>query len=267
MGLLLALYLATPPLHASASQGSPPESSAGGSDALTILKNTAEFLARSPQFSVTIRDGYDVVQASGQKVEFGEVRKVVLKRPDLFRSDIVRSDGEKGLVLFNGKDIVVSHELKKVYAKSPSPGDLDGAITFLVSDLGMRIPLAMLFLSRLPVEIDKRVKSAEIVEQSGLMDVPCTQLAVRSDEVDFQIWVPSKGDPLPRRIVITYKNDRGAPQFWANFSDWNLSPNPSNALFDFTPDEGAKQIPFLLQLQLAKPKAVRAATKKKGGAQ
>ncbi len=267
MRLILALTLVIVPVAAMAAQEKASGATAGSNEAMTMLKRCADFLSQSPQFSVTIRTGYDVLQESGQSIEFGEIRKVTLKRPDLFRSDIERSDGEKGLVLFNGKDIIVFNEKNKVYAKSPAPGDLDGAVTYLLSNLKMRLPLAMMFLSRLPIEIDNRVTSVEEVERSVIMDVPCTHLAARTDEVDFQIWIPSNGDPLPRRIVTTYKYDPGRPQFWANFSEWNLSPNPANSLFEFAPAEGIQQIPFLAQMELRKPKPVKAPAKKKGGTQ
>jgi hypothetical protein len=252
-GLCLAVSLllfATCPARA---QESSLESSSSGEDARALLNKTADFLSKAGEFSVNIRAGYDAVQESGQKIEFGEIRKVILRRPDRFRSDIERSDGEKGLVIFDGKDITVFNEKYNVFAKASRPGDLDGAVTFLLKDLGMRLPLAMMYLSRLPSEIQSRVRSVEIVEQNTIMDVPCVQLAARTDDVDFQIWVPSKGDPLPRRIVITYKHEKGQPQFWANLSDWNLSPNLSDQLFTFAPPENARQIPFLAQIASSMP--------------
>ena len=45
---------------------------------------------------MTIRDGYDVVQESGQKIEFGELRNVTVSRPDRLRIEVERSDGQKG---------------------------------------------------------------------------------------------------------------------------------------------------------------------------
>ncbi|SPF45569.1 conserved exported hypothetical protein [Syntrophobacter sp. SbD1] len=264
--LVVTLFLlATCPARA---QESSAESSNPGEDARALLNRTADFLSKAGQFSVTIRSGYDAVQASGQKIEFGEIRKVTLRRPDRFRSDIERSDGQKGLAIFDGKDIIIYNEKDKVYAKASSPGDLDGAVTYLLKDLGMRLPLAMMFVSRLPLEIENRVRSVETVEQTAIMDVPCVQLAARTDDVDFQIWVPSKGDPLPRRIVITYKHDKGQPQFRANLSDWNLSPNPSDQLFVFSPPEDARQIPFLAQIASSVPEpAKKKLQTKKGGNQ
>jgi hypothetical protein len=229
-----------------------------------MLNKTADFLAKANQFGVTIRTGYDVVQTSGEKVEFGEIRKVSLRRPNQFRSDLERSDGEKGLVVFDGKDITVFNDKQKVYAMASKPGDLDGAVTYLLKDLGMRLPLAMMYLTRLPAEIENRVRSVETVELSSVMDVPCVHLAAQTDDVDFQIWIPAQGDPLPRRIVITYKHANEAPQFWADFSEWNLSPNFPNALFTFSPPEGARQIPFLAQLALAAPRRATAKSSKEG---
>ena len=50
--------------------------------ARAILTRMADFLAGAQRFSVTVRAGYDAVQKSGQKIEFGDMRKVTLSRPD-----------------------------------------------------------------------------------------------------------------------------------------------------------------------------------------
>src|SRR6516165_5962954 len=89
--------------------------SASEQSALAILKNMSEYLAKAERFSVSIRDGYDAVQQSGQKVEFGEVRRVTVSRPDRLRIEVERSDGEKGLVVFNGKDLTVYTPDKNAY--------------------------------------------------------------------------------------------------------------------------------------------------------
>jgi hypothetical protein len=231
-------------------------------DAKALLMRAGDYLAGAKQFSVSIRAGYDVLQETGQKIEFGESRKLTLVRPDRIRVDVERSDGEKGLVLFDGQEITVFSPQDKVYARTPKPGDVDGAIIYLLADLKLRLPLAMMFVTRLPSELERRVRSVDLVEQDTTMDVPCMHLAARTDEVDFQIWVPSQGDPLPRRVVITYKNAPGEPQYWANLSDWNLSPNTPEGFFAFTPPDGVQRIAFLAQLEVAKPDVKKV---KKGG--
>jgi hypothetical protein len=236
--------------------------SASEQRAMGILKNMSEYLARAERFSVTIRDGYDAVQQSGQKIEFGDLRKVTVSRPDRLRIEVERSDGEKGLVIFNGKDITVYTANKNVYATVSRPGTLDQAIKYTIDDLKIRVPLAVMLLSTLPSELDNLVISADYVETTTITDVPCDHLAARTSRgVDFQVWVAQGSEPLPRRVVITYKSETGQPQFWADLSNWNLAPDISDTLFTFTPPDGADRIQFLAEVG----SAAATATPKKGG--
>ena len=257
---LLAVYLSAAPGFAA--QNTASGAVAPQSDAWVQLMGMARFLAGAQQFSFRMNAGYDVVQKSGQKIEFEELRKVTLVRPDRLRVDTERSDGDKAVTLFDGQDITIVSPNQKVFASTSKPGDVDDAIFYLLGGLKLQLPLAMMYLTSLPLELKLRVHSVELVEQSMIMDVPCDHLAVRSKEVDFQIWIPAQGDPLPRRFVITYKNAPGQPQFRANLSDWNLSPNPPSGFFSFSPPEGFVKIAFLAQLDVAKPHAKKV---KKGG--
>jgi len=265
--LLVMLALSVPVCTVPGLAAREPVSAASESraDAEALLMRMGNFLAQAKQFSVSLRVGYDVLQETGQKVEFGESRKITLARPDRIRVDVERSDGEKALVLFDGQEITVFSPKEKVFARSAKPGDVDSAILHLINDLKLRLPLAMMLVTKLPSQLESRVVSVEQVEQSTIMDVPCTHLAARTDQVDFQVWIPSQGDPLPRRIVITYKHDDGQPQFRANFSDWNLAPNPSESLFAFSPTEGVREIPFLARMEISKPEPVKKPARKKGG--
>lgn len=51
----------------------------GAIDAKSQLDGMAKKLAGARQFSVSIHMNYDVVQASGQKIQFSEVRKVWIR--------------------------------------------------------------------------------------------------------------------------------------------------------------------------------------------
>lgn len=231
-------------------------------DARVLLMQMADFLSTAKQFSFDMKAGYDVVQNHGQKIEFGDSRKITLIRPDRMRVDTERSDGEKSIALFDGQEITVVSPGQKVYAKAGKPGSVDDAIRFLVADLGLQLPLAMMYLTSLPVDLNARVRSVAFVERTAITDVPCAHLAVRSGDVDFQVWIQAQGDPLPRRVVITYKKEPGQPQFRADLSGWDLSANPSEGFFSFSPPEGYQGIAFLAQLDVAK---LQAGKVKKGG--
>jgi hypothetical protein len=236
-----------------AAEETAPGTTNGQNQASTLLMKSADFLSQAKQLSVNVQARYDVVQTTGEKIEFNEVRKVALSRPNLMRVDVEQSDGDKNLVLFNGQDITVFIPDDKMYATASIPGDVDQAIHFLLDNLHLRLPLAMMFVTKYPSELENRVRSVAVVEKDITMDVPCWHLAARTNEVDFQIWIPSEGDPLPRRVVITYKNERGQPQFSANLGKWDLSPNLPEGYFAFTPPSDAQRIQFLAMAEDARP--------------
>ena len=223
--------------------------------ASAVLMRMADFLAGAQRFSVSVRGGYDAVQQSGQKIEFGEMRKVTLSRPDRLRMEGERSDGAKMLTVFTGKEIVLIDETSNVYATAPQPGGVDDTIVHFVKDLGMRLPLAVLLVSQLPAELKERVRSVDYVEKTSINGSTSHHLAARTDTVDFQVWVADGDTPLPQRVVITYKKAKGEPQFWAQLSDWNLAPALEDSTFLAKPPDGAQKVAFAAQLPRVSPVA------------
>jgi len=217
-------------------------------DAKDILKRMAEFLSKTPQFSVSLQDSYDVVQESGQKIEFGESRQITISRPNGLRVEQEESSGEKHIVLYDGKDITVFSPSQNIYAQTSKPGGIDEAVMYFLKGLHMRLPLAALLLSRFPAEIESRTQSLDYVEKTLIDGVPSHHLAGRTETVDYQVWIADSAQPLPLRVVLTYKNAEGQPEFRAQFSDWNLAPKIQDSQFAFTPPEGARKIAFLAQL-------------------
>jgi hypothetical protein len=212
------------------------------------LKGMAEYLAGLQSFSVMFRTGYDVVQSSGQKIEFGETRRLVVARPDRLRMDEVASDGKTDRVLFDGRLITVLDVDAGVYAQAPQPGSIDDTLGYFVRDLRMRMPLALLMTTRLPSVLAGVVKSIDYVESTEILGVPTRHIAGRTENVDFQFWIKEGMSPLPLRVVITYRLSPGQPQFWANFADWNVSPQLSQTTFEFAPLPASKQVPFAVQV-------------------
>ena len=126
MLLLGIAFLSTPPVSAQPPAATPPAAEPGEAEqAKAILQRMADFLAKAPRFSFNLRIEYDVLQDSGQMIEFGERRQVILSRPDKLRIDIERSDGDKGVTVFDGKELTVFNASDNVYARVAQPGLVD----------------------------------------------------------------------------------------------------------------------------------------------
>lgn len=242
-----------------------PQAAAEPAEAKDILLRMARFLAKTPRFSVTVQGSYDALQESGQKIEFGELRKITVSRPNFLRVEAQHSDGEKHLLLYDGKDITTFSPSHNVYAQTPKAGGVDAAVMYFLKDLHMRLPFAMLLVGTFPDEIQRRTQTLAYVERTEVFGKPAHHLAGRTETVDYQIWIAEGAQPLPLRATLTYKNAEGQPQYRAQFSDWNLAPEVNAAQFAFAPPADARKIAFLAQLPQVGLPAV--ATPEKTGGQ
>jgi hypothetical protein len=97
--------------------------------AMAILKRMADFLSQTQRFSVTVDIGFDVVQDSGQKIEFGETRKIAVRRPDHARIDITKRDGATSGFIFDGRRLRSSIRGKTSTRRPPSLAPLTRPLT------------------------------------------------------------------------------------------------------------------------------------------
>jgi len=239
-------------------------------EARAILIRMAEFMAKTSSFSVSVRNSYDVYQKSGQKIEFSEMRKITVARPNRLRIEVEESSGDRQMLLFDGKELTMATPSRNVYARTPKPGSIDDAVGFFTSDLGMKLPFSVLLQTTAPKELDQKTQTLDYVERTTIFGAPAHHLAGRTATVDYQIWIADGDQPLPQRLVLTYRKEKGQPQFRAQFFDWNPAAETPASLFEFLPSAGMHKIAFLAQLpksparKSVKPPKVRK-SKKPGG--
>jgi hypothetical protein len=207
-----------------------------------LLLEMATQLSDTQSFQVDVRSGYDALQDTGQKIEFGEQRHLSVERPSLLLSKGQSSSGATELLVFDGEWITVSNPDQKVYARAPQPGDIDKALTYMVGDLGMHLPLAAMLMSRFPEEIERRMVDIRYVEETDILGEPAHHIAGRTKDVDFQVWITTRHNALPLRVILTYREEPGQPQYWANFSDWKLHPSFLLDAFRFEPRADEREV-------------------------
>jgi hypothetical protein len=228
-GLALALALALSIGGFVGAQSTEPSQQAIDEEAMAILMRFAEFLAKAERFSLKVEIGFDVLQEWGQKIEFGASRKAIIRRPDRARMEFKRRDGAEGGFIFDGKQISVFNRIEKVYATAPKSGNLDAALDYLIEELDMPTPLSDLFYSDVPSLLREKVGSLRYIGEATVAGHLCDHLA----------------EPVLRRIVITHPLEEAQPQFWAQFLEWDFSPDVPDSLFEFKPPKGAERIPFV----------------------
>ncbi len=213
-------------------------------EALEAFKDMADYLAAAKEFAYEAESGYDVVQDSGVKVEFGGSRKVLVSRPNRLRIDSQRRDGVRGTLIFDGDNIWAHVPDENVYATAEQPGDLDEAIGFAVAELSIKAPLAELLSPDLYKDVSAELTSALYLGETVVAGVTCEHLLMSNDYADLQMWITSGEHPVLRRIVITYREEPGEPQYRTQFLKWEMSPKEAKGQLEFKPPEGAERIRF-----------------------
>lgn len=235
---------ATPPAPAPVPEAAEP--SQVDADALALIKRMGDYLKAQPRFSFTVDQSYDVVQEDGEKLEFGGVRTYTVRRPDRLRIDGDARDSSPRTLYFDGKQIAIWVPADKAYAlaKLKEHRDLDTTLTLAEENLDIQVPLSGLLRSDPVAQLLEGLDSAYIVGEEKLEGVTCQHLALRTDEVDLQLWIATGDQPFPRRVLIEYRELEGRPRYTAQFTSWSLKPEVEDSIFAFVPPAGAERVRF-----------------------
>ncbi len=245
LGLLAAVGHAADPAPAQ-----PPAVSAEDGeiddDAVALLERLGAFLAAQPRFSFEAELAYEVVQADGQKLEFGSFRRYTVRRPEHLRIDERRRSGGARELYFDGDLLTVWIPDEKAYARAKltKRRDLDETIDLVRGALDLQVPLGDLLRSAPLARIKETMITAYVVGRENLGGVACDHVAWRSDEIDAEVWIAVGERPLPQRLVIQYRVLDGQPRFSAQFASWSLEPDVAEATFRFAPPNDAERVRF-----------------------
>ena len=75
--------------------------------ALDVLKRATGFIASAKSLRATAEIGFDVVQESGRKLEFGMTGEITVRRPNRLRLDSERRDGTRRTLMFDGQHVTL----------------------------------------------------------------------------------------------------------------------------------------------------------------
>jgi hypothetical protein len=209
-----------------------------------ILKSSLDLLSHAQQVRVRASVMNDEVTNAGIKLQRSMDVLLRIKRPDGLAADIA-ADRYDRTVRYDGKQLAVADMKQKMYATTPAPPTLDAMIVQTREQLDLDLPLGHLFATDTYEKLKAARKTEAYVGLHRVGNDYCHHLAFTQDNADWQIWIVANGAPVPRKIVIDYKNRPGRPQYVAVLSDWNLNASFSPADFKFTPPADAQKIDFV----------------------
>jgi len=212
--------------------------------AVQTLQRTMDYLGSLQQFSVRTQNTVEEVLDLGQKVQLDSSNILMIKRPNKLlakrHGDIVDQSFS-----YDGRTLSLYNASHNYFASVPAPDSIEAMLDFARESLGLVAPGSdLLYTNAFPLMME-HVWSAIVVGKAAIGGVTTDHLVFSRPDVDFQIWVPETGAPLPLKYVVTDKLHFGHPSTTVVMSDWNVDPHLTDSVFNFQPPQNATETDFL----------------------
>ena len=194
-----------------------------------MMKRASSLLSSTQSFTFHMEKTFDVVLDDGAKVQISGAADVAVRRPDKIFA-VYGDDVSIKELWYDGSTFTILDPLHNVFVSMKAASTIDGVLEQLAT-LGVYPPLAGLYYSD---PYSKYVAGVRSKRYIGLRDVegtPCHHFLFRGDTMDWQVWIENSREPLPCKVVITYKNLEESPQHSTVLTEWNLSAQLDDYLF------------------------------------
>ncbi|MCP3866559.1 MAG: DUF2092 domain-containing protein [Gammaproteobacteria bacterium] len=210
-------------------------------EAEQILRSMSAYMGGVSSFKVNADVDHEILDTTGRKLQLTSSVNIAVNRPgNLF----VHRQGPVADVelFFDGSMLTIHGKGLNIYTQLGASGSIDDAIGQLRAETGIDAPGGdLLFADPYPGLVDGLV-SAVYMGSAFVNGVECHHLAVREEQVDWQLWVQAGNRPLPMKYIITSKWITGAPQYSVRFRDWNIEASVSAEQFRFSAPDGARKL-------------------------
>lgn len=206
-----------------------------------VLKQMSDFLAKSSHFALEAEETFDEIPDGEPRRGLTNVRRVAVERPNRLAAD-ASGDTLNRAAWYDGRTLTALDKEHNRYASVEAPATIDATLDMLEEKYGVVLPLADLLFSDPYAVLTEKVTYGRYLGIHQAAGVPCHHLVFAQDTIEWQIWIDAGEKPLPRKLVISYVEEPGEPQYAATIRKWNLEPQFPAELFRFEAPEGAERV-------------------------
>ena len=175
-------------------------------------------------------------------VRFHNRRRLALRRPDKL---LVETDGDTMNRHIWKKDdsiFILDHEHLAYTKLQPVPVTIEGLLDFAAQEYGIVIPLADLVHKNTYSTFSEGAIASEYLGIHTVNGFASHHLAFVGEEIDWQIWIDAGAKPIPRKLVIRYKNEDEQAQYEATILHWQETLTLKDSDFVFAPSPGMEKL-------------------------
>ena len=206
-----------------------------------LVRQMSERLARVAAFALEAEEIYDEVPEQSPRRQLTNLRRVAMRRPDRLVGDTT-GDALNRSFWYDGKVFSALDKEQNVWTSGTVPPTVDEALDWVFKRTGTVIPLGDFLYADIYARLMGDVQRGVYLGIHDAAGVPCHHLSFEQATIDWQIWIEAGREPLPRKLVITYKTEDEVPQYAVTIRKWNLEAKLPDRLFAFSPPEGATRV-------------------------
>jgi hypothetical protein len=209
-----------------------------------IMRDASDFLKTAREFTFHAEVAFDDVIKWEQKVQYGASLDFSARRPDRLHAKYSGDLGERRF-WYDGEHVTMFNATNDAFVTTAVPPTIDDALDHVMRKYNLSLPLADLVYSDLYDAVMGNVRTGFYVGLHRVDGVPCHHLAFDQDLIEWQVWIDAGRQTVVRKVVITYKQLPGTPQYTAMLSDWDFAPRLSDRLFVPELPDTAEELEFV----------------------
>ena len=194
-----------------------------------LVQQMSARLAGAKSVTATTTEKRDAVRASGKKEQLSISGTYTMQRPNRF---YVKMDGDRNLeAWYNGKVLTIAAHKEKVFAQAPMPDTIDSTLDALAERYDLPLPMGDLLYSSAERALLSPTTKGGYAGTETVAGTPCTHLAFQDTGVEWELWIPEQGEPLPKRFKVVRTKRTGQPAIDLTFGSWEVAPQVTDATF------------------------------------
>jgi len=218
-----------------------PVAHADESAAKALFKAMSDYLAAQSAISFDFDSNLEIVTTQEQKIGLASSGTLTLNRPDKVRMS--RTGGFADVeVVFDGKKVTLLGKNDKVFVQEEVSGTIDDLVDDLRNKFHRPVPAADLLMSDVNKQIMPLVTDVKDLGSGVIRGVECDHLAIRTAEVDLQIWIAQGDRPYPCKYVVTSRLVADGPQYSVEIRNWKTGDEVAVDSFAFQNATNAEKV-------------------------
>lgn len=196
-----------------------------------IVQRMSDKLGSPKALSMTTEEVRLRTPENGKPSRRAVTRKTVMRRgPDRIYSEITGDVHNQ--VWYDGVGITFVAHSEKVFGQARMPETMDRTLDAIHERYGVHVPLGDLLYAAPAKALIAETTTGGWMGREDLDGVRHDHVKFQDKDVTWEMWIPTSGDPLPRRFVIDFKERKAANHVEINFRDWNLAPTIADKQFE-----------------------------------